>query len=354
MKDHFINQVLKRRVYLMNYNKTKVVILAAGKGTRMKSERAKVMHEIFFAPMLQHVLKATESLELADTIVVTGHQADEVEEFLAGFPVNCVRQEHQLGTAHAVLATRPVLSGFSGTILILCGDTPLIKTETLNAMLALHEVSGTKLTVMTTNMSDPANYGRILANEQGHLIRIIEEKDATVEERKITEINAGVYCVDATSLFKWLQDVNTDNQQGEFYLTDLVGIARSAGYKVERYCCKEPREVLGVNSRLELAEAHRELQSRRNNQLMMDGVTIIRPESVEISPEVSIGPDTVIRQNVTISGATKLGRGCWVGSDVIIKNCRIGDRSRIGEFSILRNCDIAPGEVVEARTSMIN
>lgn len=334
----------------MNNNQIKAIILAAGKGTRMKSDRAKVMHGVFFAPMLQHVLAAIAPLDIQETVVVTGHQADVVESAFADSAVVFARQAEQLGTAHAVLATELLLADFVGTVLILCGDTPLIRSETLEAMLSSHRERGSRLTVMTTVMENPDNYGRIITDESGHLLKIVEEKDASPLEKEIKEINAGVYCVDAGFLFEGLKKVGADNRQGEFYLTDLVEIAGAGGLPVTRHVCTDPQEVLGVNSRIELAGAHRELQLRRNYQLMKDGVTIIDPYAVEISPEVRIGADTEIARNVSLSGGSVVGCGCKIGMNTVIRDCRIGDRVTIGSLCFLANHNVGADEIVSSGT----
>ncbi len=248
----------------MSNRQTKAIVLAAGKGTRMKSDRAKVMHEVFSIPMLQHVLDAIGPLDIQETVVVTGHQADVVEAAFADSGLVFARQEEQLGTAHAVLAAEPCCGDFDGTILILCGDTPLVRTETLRDMLRIHASSGVKMTVMTTRMPEPANYGRIVTDSEGNILRIVEEKDATAVEKEINEINAGIYCVDSRFLFGGLREVDTDNRQGEFYLTDLVGIARNKGFGVGRFLCDDPMEVFGVNSKEELARADAEFRARRD------------------------------------------------------------------------------------------
>jgi len=329
----------------------KVVIMAAGKGTRMKSEQAKVMHEVFFAPMLHHVLAALAPLNLLEkTLVVTGHQAEAVEAALVGFPVAFARQGQQLGTAHAVLAARSFYEDFTGTVLILCGDTPLIRSATLRRMLDDHRNSGACLTVMTTRMVDPTHYGRIIADSVGGLLKIVEEKDASAEERAVCEVNAGVYCVEANFLREGLTAVNDDNRQQEFYLTDLVAVAKAAGQRVGRCFSPDWLEVLGVNSRLELAEAHRELQHRRNCQLMLGGVTIIAPESVEIAAGVMVGRDTVIERGVKIFGSSMVGDSCRIGPQVVLHNCRIGDGVCIEPLVFLDGGEVPSGEIVLAGT----
>lgn len=255
----------------MKNDQVKAIVLAAGKGTRMKSNKAKVMHEVFFMPMLHHVLNAIAPLNLGGTVVVTGHQAEVIEESLRDFKVVFARQEQQIGTANAVLAAESFFKDFKGTVLILCGDTPLVRTETLQAMMTMHLSSEAILSVMTTKMTEPTNYGRIVTDEQGNLLRIVEEKDASLAQKKINEINAGIYCVDAAFLSKGLRGIGSDNCQREFYLTDLVEIARSDGFAVSRYVCEDPVEVLGVNSKVDLAEAHKAFQDRRNRPVMADG-----------------------------------------------------------------------------------
>jgi bifunctional UDP-N-acetylglucosamine pyrophosphorylase/glucosamine-1-phosphate N-acetyltransferase len=324
----------------MKNKQTKAIILAAGKGTRMRSDKAKVLHEVFFAPMIRHVLNGVAPLNLEAIVVVTGHQADDIEDCLRDYEVSFARQAQQNGTAHAVLAAEELCREFTGTVLILCGDTPLVRPATLQAMLDAHSASQATLTVMTTEMAEPANYGRIVKDAQGALLRIVEEKDASGAEKKIKEINAGIYCVDGPFLFKGLREIGSNNRQGEFYLTDLVEIARSGGFKVNRHVCADYLEVLGVNSREDLAGAHRVLQGRRNHQLMISGVTIIGPESVDISFGVEIGPDCEIGRNVRISGLSVLGRGCLIGPCTIIRDCQIGNRVRIGALCCLENCNV--------------
>jgi len=335
----------------MYTNSVKVVILAAGKGTRMKSERAKVMHEVFFSPMLHHVLFALEPLELLkSTVVVTGHQCEVVQASLSNFPVTFCHQAEQLGTAHAVLAARDFYEDFAGTVMILCGDTPLIRTETVRKMLKQHHSSAATLTVMTTCMPDPSHYGRIITSATGQILRIVEEKDATTKEKLIRNINAGVYCVNSQFLREGLALVDLNNCQREFYLTDLVAIANAKGLLVTGHNCPDSLEVLGVNSRLELAQAHKELQRRRNRQLMLDGVSIFGPESVEIAPGVKIGRDTLIDRNVRVSGNSTVGCCCHLGPQTILHNCQVGEGVCIEPGTYLMDCDVCSGATVTVGT----
>ncbi len=314
-----------------------VIVLAAGKGTRMKSDLAKVLHPVFFRPMVCHVLDAVGPLGAAETVVVTGHQAERVEEALASYGPTCVRQREQLGTGHAVLSTEASLAGKSGIVLILCGDTPLIRPSTLQAMVDEHCRQQGMLTVMTTMVDDPSHYGRIVVNGQGGIERIVEEKDADAAERRIREINAGIYCVDMSFLFPALKQVGTDNKQGEVYLTDIVTIARRQGVVVSRFLCPDPVEIIGVNSRVELARANSIMQERRNQALMLDGVTMIDPGSIFIEQSVVVGRDTEIHSHCLLCGNTVIGQGCLLEPFVKLADCRVGDGKIVRSFSDLHN-----------------
>lgn len=316
------------------------LVLAAGKGTRMKSDRAKVLHEVFSSPMLHHVLRAIEPLSPARILVIVGHQRYEVEKSLVGFNVECVVQEVQQGTGHAVLAAEGALQGKNCTVMILCGDTPLIRTEILKEMYAYHHSQASSLTVMTTILDNPTNYGRILLDRDGNISGIIEEKDATSEQKTIKEINAGIYLVDKKLLFETLHKIGTDNSQGEMYLTDIIALAAKFGYKMGKFLCPFPQDVLGVNSRVELAEAHKEIQRRRNEDLMRQGVTMYTPETISVSPETTIEADTVILPGVQIGGRSKIGGFCKIEPGVILENCTIGDHVHIGAYSHLTDCTI--------------
>ena len=326
------------------------VVLAAGKGTRMKSDKAKVLHEVFFAPMLHHVLAAVNSPRIDRTIAIVGHQKERVADTLKNFQVSLVVQEEQLGTGHAVLCARDLLADSAGTVLILCGDTPLIRAETIEKMLAQHSGTNATLTVMTTRLADPTNYGRIVCDVQGNVLQIVEEKDATSAQRKIDEINAGIYCAESAFLFEALQQVGSDNSQGEVYLTDIVELANRAGHRVHRFAGVDAEEVLGVNSRVELAAAHQSLQRRHNEELMLSGVTIISPETVSIEKGVTIGPDTCIGPNAVISGTTNIGNGCRIEANVVIRSSILGDKVTVGPFSFLENCRMDDNEQLAPNT----
>ena len=320
-----------------------VIVLAAGKGTRMKSEKAKVLHEVFYAPMIHHVLAATLPLRPMQTVVIIGHQKAAVAEVLQSFALTCVVQEEQLGTGHAVLIAEKIITAAADTVMILCGDTPLIQAATLIEMYDRHRHHQAALTLMTTVLDNPTNYGRIISDNTNRIQGIVEQKDADEEQRRIKEINAGIYCVDKTFLFSALKKVGTDNSQGEVYLTDIVKIAVAGELVVEKYQVPSPVDVLGVNSRVELAGAQNELQMRRNRTLMLQGVSMNSPETIRVCSESSIDRDTLLDPLVSISHKSQIGQSCQIGQGAILKNCQIGDKVVIGPYSCLTDCTITAG-----------
>jgi len=322
-----------------------IIVLAAGKGTRMKSEKAKVLHEIFFAPMIHHVIRALVPLTPQKTILVVGHQQGSVKDAMTDFNVLFAVQDKQLGTGHAVLAAETSISEDDTDILIVCGDTPLIKSEALIEMCQNHSLSGATITLMTTILENPTNYGRIVSSEKGEVAAIVEQKDASDVQLRIKEINAAIYCVNKKFLFQALKKVGTENSQGEVYLTDIVALAVADGLGVEKYLVSSPLDVLGVNSRVELAQAHLELQVRRNRALMLEGVTIYSPETTQISYESSIGIDSTLSSCVEITGNSLIGKSCTIGQGAIIKNCIIGDNVTIGPYSCLTDTTLPSGTV---------
>lgn len=334
----------------MEHSSVVGLVLAAGKGTRMKSERPKVLHEAFFSPMIHHVLDALQPLSLEKNIVVTGHQRQLVEESLRAYSLSFVHQAKQLGTGHAVLACEEELCSHKGSVLIVCGDTPLIRTETLRQLLHSHIESASLITVMTTNVAEPDNYGRIVCDERGNIVKIVEEKDATPAQKKIKEINAGIYCVEVRFLFDALRRVGTDNMQGEVYLTDIVAIAADDGAQVHKFCCADNEEVLGVNSRRELAQAHAVLQRRYLIALMEFGVTLLQPETVTIAKTVTIGKDSLIYPNTSLTGLCSIGAEACIESFVKIHDCTVGDSVRIGSFTHLQGTNIPSWSTVTPHT----
>ena len=323
-----------------------LVILAAGKGTRMKSNKAKVLHEVFYAPMVHHVLNATTLLQANKTIVVIGHQRDTVKKSLSEFSVETVVQDEQLGTGHAVLCAEPAIDQMDGCVMILCGDTPLIRPETLQAMVSQHKLQNSTLTVMTTILDNPTHYGRIITEQNGTVLSIVEEKDADTEQKKIQEINAGIYCIDTKFLFSHLKNIGTNNSQGEVYLTDIVTQAVADNLSVHKYVNPAAPDVLGVNSRLELSLAHKELQMRRNHDLMAEGISMIQPETIQISPESALGNDVSLHPGVEITGTSSVASGCTLNAGVLLNSVSVGQGSTIGAYSCLKDCAVPENSTI--------
>ncbi|MCL6473147.1 MAG: bifunctional UDP-N-acetylglucosamine diphosphorylase/glucosamine-1-phosphate N-acetyltransferase GlmU [Firmicutes bacterium] len=319
-----------------------IIVLAAGEGTRMKSSHPKVLHAICGEPMIHSVLDSAEKLGPERTIVIVGHLHKMVREALSGVNVEFVHQSERLGTGHAVAQVEQVLEGFDGVVIVLSGDTPLIRAQTLEKLLEMHLSSGAAATIITSQMDNPSGYGRIVRSPEGTVLSIIEEKDATDEERAITEVNTGTYCFNKEKLFSALKRVKSDNKQGEFYLTDVIGILRDQGEKVMASRIDDPSEVMGVNNRAQLAEAEKEMRRRINEELMLSGVTIIDPDTTYISAKVEIGKDTIIHPMTFISGKTKIGEGCNIGPMSRLIDCKIGNNVLI-ENSVVRQSIIEDG-----------
>lgn len=326
------------------------VILAAGKGTRMKSDKAKVLHRVFGMPMVCHVVEAVRQAGIGEIVVVTGHQHQQVEDCLATYAVNYAFQDEQLGTGHAVVCAGEMIGAKVKDILILCGDTPLVTPLTLAEMVAAHHGRQAVLTVMTTNRHDPTNYGRIVVDRRDAILKIVEEKDASEAERQIKEVNAGIYLADKEFLFSALEKVGTDNRQGEVYLTDIVAIAANGGLHPGRFVCENSEEILGVNSRLELSEAEKKLQRRFNNELMKQGVTMLDPDTAYVGREVSIGRDSILQAHLHLRGNCKIGEGCAIDSFSVLEDCVLGNGVSIGPFCHLVGQRIADRRIVPANT----
>ncbi len=322
----------------MNRETLTAVILAAGKGTRMRSSKAKVLHEILGRPMVLWVLDAVAEAGIDRSVVIVGHQRDKVRAVL-GDHVLTVVQEEQLGTGDAVLCSREACAG-SDEILILCGDTPLVRAQTLEAMIGAHRASAAAVTLMTTTVDNPFGYGRILHGRHGEVQRIVEEKDASPEEQALCTVNAGIYLVERRMLFDVLGKVGTDNAQGEVYLTDIVAIASQKGLSVQAFAHQCPMDVLGVNSRVELAQAQQELQRRCNERLMLAGVTMENPGTTLVEADCGVGGDTVLEAGCRLVGGTSTGVACRIGAGAVLDNCQLGDRVTIGAGAVLHRCRI--------------
>jgi bifunctional UDP-N-acetylglucosamine pyrophosphorylase/glucosamine-1-phosphate N-acetyltransferase len=304
-------------------NNLEVIILAAGLGTRMKSGTIKILHRAAGRPIIDYVLDLASDLSPRPPVMVVGYQRDAVQKSI-GNRARFAVQDQQLGTGHAVLqAASHVDAG--KRVMILSGDVPLTRIETLRNLLDEHERSGNALTLLTMKPSDPAMYGRIVRDPAGAVVRIVEAKDASDEEKRIGEVNAGIYVFNGEHLFDNLRDLRPENAQKEYYLTDLLSVIRSGGHRVGAVVADDPIEALGVNSRGELAQVEREIQRRVVSRLMAEGVTFRNPDTVVIDSTVTIGPDTVVYPFVTLEGATNIGEGCVIDPGVHLNNVTVGD-----------------------------
>lgn len=320
-----------------------VVVLAAGKGTRMKSAVAKVLHRAAALPLIEYVLRASDAVQPASTTVIVGHQAGEVRQALANRSgLRFALQEPQLGTAHALLQAEPLLAGATGTLLLLSGDVPLLRGETLAAVVNRHHERQATATVLTARLDSPDGYGRIIRKD-GQVVAIVEHKDASSEQRRVQEINSGIYAFQLGPLFRALKELGSGNAQGEYYLPDLVRIYRDRGLTVESVTAEDAREVLGVNSRRELADVTAIINRERNDALMEAGVTLIDPAAVYVGPEVTVGPDTIIHPGVHLEGRTRVGARCEIHAGVRIVDSTLGDEVTINNFCVIFNSTIARG-----------
>ena len=329
-------------------NQIHVVVLAAGKGTRMKSHIPKVLHGIAGLTIIDRVLRTAATLNPQTITVVTGYGADALKASLAkrkSPALQFVLQEQQLGTGHALLQTRPVLEGKSGTLVLLSGDVPLLTASTLAALLETHAEAGAAATVITANVPRPYGYGRIVRTS-GRLTKIVEERDASDAQRKITEINSGIYAFALEPLFKALDSLGTANSQGEYYLPDLIGIYRKQRKPVATYTVAKMDEVRGINSRTELAEVSTMVRQQKNEELMAAGVTLIDPATTYIDADVIVGPDTVIHPCVFLEGSTKIGAACEIHAGARIVNSTVGDRVCVRNHTVVTDSTIAAGAIL--------
>lgn len=322
------------------------VILAAGAGTRMKSAKAKVAHEVCGKPMLNWVMDAADGAGSSQTIVVVGHQAEQVRA-LTQADTFTVTQEQQLGTGHAVQMAQPLLEDLNGSVMVLCGDTPLITPETLEAAVAAHRDSGNDVTVITAEVPDPTGYGRILRDAAGHITAIVEQKDATQEQRAVREINSGMFIFEVHALLGALNGLSNNNNQNEYYLTDTIALIREDNGRAGAFLISDPLEIMGVNDRSQLAEAEAILSRRLVRMHMKNGVTFHAPESSFLHADVSIGSDTVVMPGCCLLAGTRIGSGCLIGPNASIRDAHIGDgthvvASHVNESTVGRDSKIGP------------
>ena len=350
------------------------VILAAGMGTRMKSKMPKVLHKVCGKPLSKWVIDASEAAGADKVCAVVGHKAETVKEVL-GDVCEFALQAEQKGTGHAVMQAIDVIKNSKGEVVILNGDTPLITAETINKAIEYHKNNGNQATVITAILDDATGYGRIVRDKDGSVLKIVEQKDASKEEKKINEVNSGMYVFDAQSLVYALDKITPNNAQGEYYLTDTLEILLSAGKKIGGYAISDNDEIRGINDRVQLNEAEKIMQKRINEYHMRNGVTMRNPESVYIEDGVEIGNDTEICQNVTIKSGTKIGSDCVIGSgsmldravihdgvDVlssVILESEVDEGTHVGPFAYIRpNChvgkEVKVGDFVELKNSNID
>lgn len=321
----------------------KSVILAAGKGTRMKSQTPKVLHEIMGKTLLGYVLDNVKSIT-DENFVIVGHHAEEVEKFVTENYKNAktVLQTPQLGTGHAVSMVCPLLNDYRGLVLILCGDTPLITEETLKEFVEYHQCNKSDLTVMSAIFDNPTNYGRIIREADNTLKCIVEEKDATAEQKSVKEVNAGIYCLDWNKVKDAFSQLTSNNAQGEYYLTDIIQWGKANGLNVNAYTMENNEEIFGINSRVNLAEAAKLMQHRINEKHMINGVTIVDPVTTYISADTEIGQDTTIFPGTYIEGKNKIGSNCKIGPMAHLRGgVDIADNVKIGNFVEVKKSKIS-------------
>lgn len=311
----------------------KSIILAAGKGTRMKSRHPKVIHKVCGKEMVNHVIDASKNAGVEENILVLGHKIDEVKKSV-GDDISIVVQTEQLGTAHAVMMAESLIND-EDTVVVLCGDTPLIESDTLDRFFKYHDEHGYSVTVLSSEVEDPTGYGRIVRDDNGNLLRIVEQKDADEDIQKIREINSGIYCFDGGILKDALRLVGNNNAQGEYYLPDTIEIIRNMGLKSGAYKGANITEIMGVNSRVQLSQAENLMKNRINKFHMENGVTIIDPQNTYIESDVIIGSDTVVLPGCLIEGKTVIGEDCIIGPNTSIKNSKVGNGTEIKKSELI-------------------
>ncbi|HHX17992.1 MAG TPA: bifunctional UDP-N-acetylglucosamine diphosphorylase/glucosamine-1-phosphate N-acetyltransferase GlmU [Clostridium sp.] len=313
------------------------IILAAGEGKRMKSKKTKILHEICGKPMVEWAYQCVKNSGVDEIVLVIGRNSEEVKECM-GNKVFYAKQEEQLGTGHAVIQAQEYLENKEGQVVIMYGDMPLVTSKTISLAVDYHKEKGNAATIITADFDNPAGYGRIIRNSQNDVLEIVEDRDASTEQKKIKEINSGIYCFDISALREALNKLDNKNDQGEYYLTDTIKILISKGLKVGAIKIEEKEELAGINDRTQLADAAKVLRKRILNRLMAEGVTIIDPDSTYIDSEVEIGIDTIIHPSTIIKGETKIGEECIIGPGSTIENSKVGNKVGIKNSVVIESC----------------
>jgi bifunctional UDP-N-acetylglucosamine pyrophosphorylase/glucosamine-1-phosphate N-acetyltransferase len=323
-----------------------VLILAAGQGTRLKSTLPKVLHRLAGKTLIEYVVDVSQSLNPSAIYIVVGHEAEQVKAELVNPSVQFITQVPQLGTGHAVQVARPLWESHRNSVLILSGDVPLISRRTLTKMLELHSINKPGVTLLSTLLEDPTGYGRVVRNSHGGVEKIVEHRDATIEEKQLKEINTGIYCFDIPHLSQVIGELSASNVQKEYYLTDCVGLLRKEDKCVSAVVCEDPVEVMGINSRIELAQLEQVLRERKLRQLMLEGVTVIDPASTYVSPDVKIGQDTILYPNVFLEKGSVIGSGCKIYPNVRISQSTLEDDVIILDSSLISESHVRSGTQV--------
>jgi bifunctional UDP-N-acetylglucosamine pyrophosphorylase / glucosamine-1-phosphate N-acetyltransferase len=326
----------------MKAKHTAIVLLAAGKGTRMRSELAKVLHRAGGVPLVKHVVRACQPLRPAQLLVVVGHQAEQVSAVVTALGAQTVLQKPQRGTGHAMQVARRALRKSAKFALVVPGDAPLLGTETLAALLDVHRRGEAAATILTAELNDPSDYGRVLRDSEGRVQAIVEEKSATPEQRAIREVNSSIYCFTLAKLWPCLNALRPENAHHELYLTDVIGLLRQQNERVLAYVAPDSQEILGCNTRAALADVDRIFRARKAAELMESGVTIYLPETVVIDPEVTAGPDTLVEPGVQLLGKTRIGARCKIQTGSILLDSRVDDDVVIAAHSVLDSCRVWP------------
>jgi bifunctional UDP-N-acetylglucosamine pyrophosphorylase/glucosamine-1-phosphate N-acetyltransferase len=325
-------------------NRVTVVILAAGLGTRMKSRQAKVLHQAGGKTLIEHTVDTALAIGAPERVfVVVGHQADQVRKAVASRGVGFIHQTEQKGTGHALMAGRESLAHLGGLLVIYYGDCPLIPAAVLESLVEHQKASDAAGTIVTSELDDPTGYGRVIRDGNGRVLAVVEQKAGTPEQLAIREGNVGIYCYRADLFWKHVNELRTNNPAREYYLTDMVEILKNAGYSIDAYRAQNALELLGINNRVELAGADRTFRERKVRALMLDGVTVQKPETVSVDDAVRVGIDTVIEPFAQILGSTVIGEGCRIGACSIVRDSELADGVELGPFTMIASSRVDAG-----------